>query len=151
MVQGRSSGEIGTPELGRSTTPDVLLVFAKPGGAACRHLAPVRKIPIDRNNAFLPHSAAIVIVEENRALQEILVVAVDCAADVTVGVRPLSGLDIDPSADETNRRAPFVDFDQRSFGDLKIDLLAWPPPSRRGGPPRAPRRRGLSPPGRRPP
>src|SRR6185369_234564 len=74
-----------------------------------------RQIRIDCLDALIPHPAAILVLKQNRALQKILVITIDRAADVTVSIRPLSGLNIDPRSNQTDARAAVVDFDQRAL------------------------------------
>ena len=63
----------------------------------------------------------IFITEEEPALQKVFVVAIDRAANVAIGVSPRARLDIDPSADQTDRRPPFVDVGECSLGPVVKD------------------------------
>src|SRR5882724_13490513 len=81
----------------------------------------VAQVLINRGYAVGPHSAAILIVEQDRALQKIFVVTIDRPADVTVGVSPFSRLDIDPRSDQTNGRAAIVNLNQSALGLLVED------------------------------
>src|ERR1041385_908931 len=77
---------------------------------------------INRFEAFIPHPATILIGEQNCALQKILVITIDRATDMAVGVGPLSRLDIDPGADQTDRGATIVNLNQRALGLVVEDL-----------------------------
>ena len=82
------------------------------------------QISIDRNRALIPHPPAVLIIKQNRALQEIFVITIDRAADMTVGVSPVPRLDIDPGADQTDGRAAIEYFHQRPFRFVIKDLPA---------------------------
>jgi len=56
-------------------------------------------------DAVQPHPLAILIVKQQPALQQILVITIDGAADVTIGVGPLAGFNVDPSTDQPDGRA----------------------------------------------
>src|SRR5438045_1299081 len=70
---------------------------------------------VNSADAFVPHPATILIVKQNRALQQIFVVTINRSADMAVGVGPLTRLDIDPGADQTYRRAPVVNLNQSAL------------------------------------
>src|SRR5437867_5897826 len=75
----------------------------------------VREVPLDRSDRREPHPSAIQIAEGDPALEQVLVVRVDARADVTVPVRPLARLRVDPLADEADRRAAVVDLEALAF------------------------------------
>src|SRR5207248_2686933 len=75
----------------------------------------VAQVLVYGRNADVPHRAAVLIIKENCALQKIFVVAVNRPADVTVGVGPLTSLNVNPGADQSDRRSAFVCFDQGAF------------------------------------
>ena len=111
---------MAVPKLGRSTphwTGSSFSQYSYVLRASC-----IRKIFIDGLNTFIPHPAAILIVEQNRALQKIFVVTIDRSADMAVGVGPLSRLDVDPRSHQTNGRAAIVNFNQRALCFVIEDL-----------------------------
>ena len=67
---------------------------------------------------------AIFVVEEDGALQQILVVGIDAAADVAGGIDPLAGFDVDGGTDQTDWRAAIVNLDQSPLRLVVINLFA---------------------------
>jgi hypothetical protein len=49
-----------------------------------------------------PHPLAIFILKEQPALQEVFIVTIDGATDMTIGIYPLACLDIDPRTYQAN-------------------------------------------------
>src|SRR6185369_17153162 len=88
------------------TVPKLHLIFAT-------YL--VREILINRRDALVPHPFAVSIAKQQRALQQVLVITIDRAADVAVSIRPLACLDIDPLAHQPDLRAAVVRFDERAL------------------------------------
>ena len=84
----------------------------------------VGEILVDCRDALVPHALAVLIAKQQRAFQKVFVITVDRAADVTVGVGPLAGLDVDPFADQTDLRATVVCFDERALGLFVKDRFA---------------------------
>src|SRR6266545_4519223 len=78
----------------------------------------VREVPLDRTHGPEPHPSAVEVAEGNPALEQVLVVRVDACADVTVPVRPLARLRVDPLADEADRRPAVVDLEERTLRGL---------------------------------
>ena len=76
-----------------------------------------------RDRVF-PHRLALGIAKELRAFQEILVIRIDLGTEVTAGIGPLSGIDVDVCADEADRRTAFVSFDQSAFCFVVEDRFA---------------------------
>ena len=68
--------------------------------------------------------AAILVVEKDRAFQQVFVIRIDLGADVAVGVGPFAGLDVDVRPDQTDRRTAFVCLDQRTLCLFVIDRLS---------------------------
>jgi hypothetical protein len=92
----------------------------------CAHVVAlfVGEVFVDCGNAVCPHAFAILIAKEQRALQEVFVVTVDRAADVTVGIGPFARLDVYPLTDETDLRTAIVSFNKSSLGLLVKDRFA---------------------------
>src|SRR5215213_465937 len=84
----------------------------------------IRQILVDGGNAFGPHPFAVRIAKQQRALQKVLVITVDRAADVTIGIGPLAGLDIDPLANQSDLRAAVVGLNERTLGLFEKDWFA---------------------------
>ena len=63
----------------------------------------------------VPHPLAVLIAEEQRTLQKVLIVTIDRAADMTVCVGPLACFNIDPLADQPDLRSAVISFDQRAL------------------------------------
>jgi hypothetical protein len=76
----------------------------------------VGQILVYGGDAIQPHAFAILVVEQQPALQKVFVIAVDSAADVAIGIDPLARLDIDPGANQANRRTALVNLDQGALG-----------------------------------
>src|SRR5204863_4048539 len=84
----------------------------------------VGEILVDRWDARAPHIAALLITEQKPAFPEILVIRIDAAADMTAGISPRTGLDINARTDEAQWRAPLVGLDQSAFGFVVENGLA---------------------------
>jgi NAD(P)-dependent dehydrogenase (short-subunit alcohol dehydrogenase family) len=69
------------------------------------------------------HLFAIAIAKQQPALQQVLVVTIDRAADVTIRLGPFAGFDVDPFANKANLRAPFESFDEGAFSFLVVNRL----------------------------
>ena len=69
--------------------------------------------------------AALAIVEELFAFEQVFVIRIDGAADVAVRVRPLARFDIDSLPDQTGRLVAVVVWrDERALCGIKVDGLA---------------------------
>jgi len=76
----------------------------------------VGQIFLNGGDAGVPHLEALLVAEQEPAFPKIFVIGIDPAADVTIGIDPGAGLDVDAGTDEADRRAAFVSFDQSAFG-----------------------------------
>ena len=84
----------------------------------------VGEMAVHRHDALLPHALAVFVAEQLPALQQVLVVRVDAAADVAVAIGPFAGFDIDGAADQADLRAPLEGGHQRALGLVVVDRLA---------------------------
>ena len=71
----------------------------------------IGEVFINRGNTRLPHFEAILVAEQEPAFPKIFVVGIDPAADVSVGIGPGAGLDVDAGTDETDGRTAVVGLD----------------------------------------
>src|SRR5215831_14746267 len=84
----------------------------------------VSQILLDRLAAVLPHPGAVLVAEENRSLQKILVVGVDPAHDSGGRIGPFPGFHVNLRSHEPNRGASLVQFHNRALGLVVVLLLA---------------------------
>src|SRR5439155_26481987 len=106
-AEGEDAGEesVQRAELRRRALARLHVDFAVPVAVA--------EILVHGADARLPHRRAVAVAEEPRALQQVLVVRIDRAADVAGAAGPRSGLDVDLVADEADLRAPLVELHER--------------------------------------
>src|SRR5438105_15512848 len=71
----------------------------------------VGEVFVEGRNAGIPHVEAIVVAEQAPAFPEVFIIGIDAAADVAVGSRPNSALDVDAGADEAEGRAALEGLD----------------------------------------
>src|SRR5687767_8336871 len=83
----------------------------------------VCEVLIDRTDTVSPHTLAVQIAKQQRTLQQVFVITVDGATDVTVGVGPLARLDVDPLAYKSDLRPPVISFDQRALRFVVIHRI----------------------------
>src|SRR5688572_7181748 len=78
---------------------------------------------VQRAHALAPHHTAVFVAEEQPTLEQVLVIRIDSAADMTGGADPRSRFDVDLLADETELRAAVVHLDERALGLVVVDRL----------------------------
>ena len=76
---------------------------------------------VQRGDAGLPHRLAVLVAEQVRALQQVLVIRIDPAPDMAGLADPRAGLDVDLLAGEIELRTSLVQLDDGALRFLEVD------------------------------